>query len=97
MKKFNVLQNDSKEMNQKCCLCGNLFKQNDFGNNPIPLMKKDGERCCDQCNNDLVIESRILYNSLSKSEQKNCTNSKGWLKNVDGTIQLIKTIRSMRK
>ena len=39
-----------------CCICGEEFKG--FGNNPYPLVKEEGARCCDECN-DKVIEARI--------------------------------------
>ena len=97
MKNLNQLRNDSSVLNQKCCLCGTKFNEFEFGNNPSPLMKKDGEKCCDECNVNLVIESRILLYSLSKQEQKKCTTPKGWLRNVNGTIQFIKTIKNMRR
>lgn len=48
---------------QKCCLCGIEFIG--FGNNPAPLVKNDDEhRCCNECNDMLVVPAR-LYN-LSK-------------------------------
>ena len=50
----------------KCCLCGKIFKG--VGNNPdgaltlenkrIKWSKKD--RCCDECNKEVVIPGRIL-------------------------------------
>ena len=49
---------------QVCCVCGKEFEG--FGNNPWPL-KEDG-RCCDGCN-DFVIIARIkrkLENKKSK-------------------------------
>lgn len=41
---------------QVCCICGKVY--DGFGNNPYPY-KKSG-RCCDQCNRDYVIPSRIM-------------------------------------
>lgn len=41
---------------QVCCICGKKFVG--YGNNPAPY-KKSG-RCCDQCNDDYVIPSRIM-------------------------------------
>ena len=45
-----------------CCICGKEF--NGYGNNPSPI-KEEG-RCCDKCNN-LVILERIknLYSKKS--------------------------------
>ena len=44
---------DEKE--QVCCICGKRFKG--YGHNPDPL-KKEG-RCCDECNETVVITARI--------------------------------------
>ena len=38
-----------------CCICGKRFKG--YGNNPDPV-KQEG-RCCDQCNETIVMEARI--------------------------------------
>ena len=38
----------------KCCICGKDYTH--WGNNALPI--KDG-RCCDECNNTVVIEARI--------------------------------------
>ena len=47
-----------------CCICGEVFR--DFGNNPAPV-KNEG-RCCDECNNKVVIPKRIelAYETKSK-------------------------------
>ena len=42
------------ENTQKCCLCGKEFTG--YGNNPYPLVKEQGARCCDECN-EIVIPS----------------------------------------
>ena len=46
-------------MNKKekmiCCICGNEFEG--FGNNPEPV-KSEG-RCCDKCNQEVVIPARL--------------------------------------
>lgn len=39
-----------------CCVCGKKFA--DYGNNPKPLIMKDGARACNRCN-DLVILYRM--------------------------------------
>ena len=46
-----------------CCLCGKLCKG--YGNNPWPLSKNEDDRCCDECNNKVII-ARIA--NLAKSE-----------------------------
>lgn len=37
-----------------CCICGKPFVG--FGNNPAPY---EGDRCCDDCDNRIVIPERI--------------------------------------
>lgn len=41
----------------KCCICGCMI--NGYGNNPYPLNKNEGARCCDLCDS-LVIRARII-------------------------------------
>lgn len=43
-----------------CCFCGEEIEG--FGNNPQPL--KNGGRCCDKCNAELVIPERLKLWSL---------------------------------
>ena len=40
----------------RCCFCGEVIEG--FGNNPEPL-KTYPNRCCDKCNNEVVIPERI--------------------------------------
>lgn len=42
---------------KECCLCGKEI--NGFGNSPWPLRSEGEGRCCDDCNNSLVIPARI--------------------------------------
>ena len=42
----------------KCCLCGGDYDH--WGNNPDPLSNLKGDRCCDKCNSDLVIPTRLI-------------------------------------
>ncbi len=37
----------------KCCICGKEISG--YGNNPWPLDKSDGARCCDECNAKVII------------------------------------------
>jgi hypothetical protein len=54
--KNQILQEKST---QTCCLCGNKF--NGHGNNPRPLpIKKETDRCCDDCNTTKVIPQRLM-------------------------------------
>lgn len=48
-----------------CCICGKPFKG--FGNNPYPLVKEQGARCCNECNMK-VIAARI--NNFIKEPKK---------------------------
>lgn len=43
------------ELIMRCCICGRLFTG--YGNNPAPV-KKAG-RCCDECNDYVVIPARL--------------------------------------
>jgi hypothetical protein len=45
---------------QKCCICGKPFTG--YGNNPAPIAHKG--RCCDSCNEQMVIPSRFFRHSL---------------------------------
>lgn len=40
----------------KCCICGSEVEE--YGNNPWPLNKDEDAKCCDMCN-ELVILARI--------------------------------------
>ena len=42
---------------QKCVLCGETFVG--FGNNPAPVKQLDEGKCCDVCNDTIVIPKRI--------------------------------------
>lgn len=43
------------ELEQTCCICGKTFTG--YGNNPYPV--KDSGRCCDVCNYEKVLPSRL--------------------------------------
>ena len=40
-----------------CCICGQEF--NGFGNNPYPVNSDEDARCCDDCNDTVVIPARL--------------------------------------
>ena len=42
----------------KCCICGKQC-ENEWGNNPYPVNKNEGARCCNECNDKFVIPARI--------------------------------------
>lgn len=54
-----------EKKNLTCCLCGNEITHPDYGvgeylgNNPWPLANGKNDRCCDKCN-DNVILARII-------------------------------------
>jgi hypothetical protein len=50
-----------------CSLCGDPCEG--FGNNPEPLKGFD-ERCCDQCNRELVIPARLGAFLKEKKEER---------------------------
>lgn len=60
-------------MKYVCCICGK--EHEGFGNNPWPVKNKKGEhfgpeeRCCDECNSNVVIPERIyqIYNKKTNS------------------------------
>lgn len=40
-----------------CCICGKKFTG--WGNNPWPVVEDVNARCCDVCNNRVVLTARI--------------------------------------
>jgi hypothetical protein len=61
----------------KCCLCGKEILPNaigwDQGNNPDPIPKErrvnDSDRCCDDCDSNVVIPERIRQIKPDISEE----------------------------
>ena len=49
-----------------CCICGKEC-ENEWGNNPFPLIKDEESRCCNDCNIH-VINYRLLLNSLKTKD-----------------------------
>ena len=49
-------------MKPKCCICDKEC-ENEWGNNPYPLVKDEDARCCNECNNR-VINFRLIVGSL---------------------------------
>lgn len=49
------MKQDKKLPTFKCCICGQKFTG--YGNNPYPVKEKG--RCCDECDNSVVIPTRI--------------------------------------
>lgn len=50
----------------KCCICGGKYEH--YGNNPEPLVSSvvGSGRCCDECNNRLVIPFRVAEMRLRR-------------------------------
>lgn len=40
----------------RCCICGK--EEVGYGNNPDPVLKNKGDRCCNFCNNTVIIPER---------------------------------------
>lgn len=40
-----------------CCICGQEFTG--WGNNPYPVNSDEDARCCDICNDTVVVPARI--------------------------------------
>lgn len=59
VERMDNMEKDSKELEpvNTCCLCGRIFRG--YGNNPWPLSHDIDDRCCDGCNDNKVIPSRL--------------------------------------
>jgi hypothetical protein len=44
-----------------CSLCGGPYER--YGNNPWPVREVE-ERCCDKCNETVVIPARLVWHEL---------------------------------
>jgi hypothetical protein len=42
---------------QRCSICGGTFTG--YGNDPAPVVNDLGARCCDICNQSVVIPARV--------------------------------------
>lgn len=40
-----------------CCICKKAF--NGWGNNPYPVDINPDHKCCDTCNNEIVVPTRL--------------------------------------
>ena len=58
---------EKQDANQ-CCLCGDEI--DGWGNNPAPLVSwdEDESRCCNDCNGELVIPARAVWNKLCDTQ-----------------------------
>ena len=58
------------ENNFKCCICKKTFTG--YGNNPEPVSTKKNARCCNKCNEEVVLPARfdeIMRRRSSGTEQ----------------------------
>ena len=53
---------------KKCCICGDEFVG--WGNNPWPIVKDEDALCCDMCNFERVVPSRIILANHKKLNAK---------------------------
>lgn len=53
----------------KCSICGKEF--NGEGNNINPILSKNGNKCCNQCNEDIVIPTRLARMSTIEKLEDN--------------------------
>lgn len=54
-----------------CCICGQTFVG--YGNNPWPVNDDENAECCNRCNIDIVVSSRlkqIMENSSGTEQSK---------------------------
>lgn len=51
-----------------CCVCGCEFEG--YGNNPYPLVNDEEARCCDECDDAVVIPARIEALNEDKKEEE---------------------------
>ena len=42
-----------------CCFCGKIY--NHYGNDVRPIVTATGDRCCDDCNINIVIPNRLKF------------------------------------
>lgn len=47
------------EREGKCCFCGKSYTN--YGNDIRPLVNTKGDRCCDECNMEIVIPNRLKF------------------------------------
>ena len=79
-----------KKKNPICCICG-CECENEYGNNPWPIVKDADARCCDRCDQTAVIPARIQQlieakrRENLKTEKISMRISAGDLKMLDET------------
>lgn len=56
-----------EKKNPICCICGKEC-ENEFGNNPWPVNNDEDARCCNVCNDTVVVPERIARLINKKKE-----------------------------
>ena len=56
------------EFEKICCICG--CELEGFGNNPDPIVRREGAVCCNWCDNTVVIPARIAQMRERDREEK---------------------------
>ena len=60
-------------MSIKCNLCGSMIEPDGFGwdrgHNPWPLRMNEDDRCCQTCNDTVVVPTRIRMLSAKKKRE----------------------------
>lgn len=53
-----VYEEDKDIPDFDCCICGTHCIG--YGNNPWPISKNENDRCCNECNDTIVIPARLM-------------------------------------
>jgi hypothetical protein len=53
---------------QRCSICGGTYAG--FGNDPAPIVNDPGARCCDVCNQTVVIPARERDKRLGNGRER---------------------------
>lgn len=51
-----------------CCICGEKFTG--WGNNPWPVVEDEDARCCNDCNDTVVLAARTRNMAKRREETK---------------------------
>ena len=74
----------------KCCICGKEIEG--YGNNPYPLCGSEDyeSKCCTDCDNQYVIQARLMEMKLSRKEiEKGDLVVIFWAKDSDSPIRTL--------
>lgn len=51
-----------------CCICGRSFMG--MGHNPAPVNEEPNQRCCSECNETVVVPTRIIQYLMKRQAEK---------------------------